>query len=31
VQATVARETGVELVFEIQFMGDWSAWPGSQA
>jgi UDP-N-acetylmuramate dehydrogenase len=30
VQATVARETGVELVFEIQFMGDWSAWPGSQ-
>jgi UDP-N-acetylmuramate dehydrogenase len=31
VQATVARETGVELAFEIQFMGDWSAWPGSQA
>jgi len=31
VQATVARETGVELVFEIQFMGDWSAWPGSRA
>jgi UDP-N-acetylmuramate dehydrogenase len=31
VQATVARETGVELVFEIQFMGDWSAWSGSQA
>jgi len=30
VQAKVARETGVELVFEIQFMGDWSAWPGSQ-
>ncbi|HEY5495589.1 MAG TPA: UDP-N-acetylmuramate dehydrogenase [Candidatus Limnocylindrales bacterium] len=30
VQATVARETGVELVFEIQFMGDWSAWPGSR-
>jgi len=28
VQATVARETGVELAFEIQFMGDWSAWPG---
>ena len=31
VQATVARETGVELAFEIQFMGDWSAWPGSRA
>jgi UDP-N-acetylmuramate dehydrogenase len=31
VQATVARETGVVLAFEIQFMGDWSAWPGSQA
>ncbi|HEX7399246.1 MAG TPA: hypothetical protein VF302_05715, partial [Candidatus Limnocylindrales bacterium] len=30
-QATVARETGVVLAFEIQFMGDWSAWPGSQA
>jgi UDP-N-acetylmuramate dehydrogenase len=28
VRATVARETGVELAFEIQFMGDWSAWPG---
>ena len=27
VRATVARETGVELTFEIQFMGDWSAWP----
>ncbi len=31
VQATVARETGVELAFEIQFMGDWSAWTGSPA
>ena len=28
VQATVARVTGVELAFEIGFMGDWSAWPG---
>jgi UDP-N-acetylmuramate dehydrogenase len=26
VQATVKRETGVALTFEIQFMGDWSAW-----
>jgi UDP-N-acetylmuramate dehydrogenase len=26
VRATVARETGVTLAFEIQFMGDWSAW-----
>jgi len=26
VRATVARETGVALAFEIQFMGDWSAW-----
>jgi UDP-N-acetylmuramate dehydrogenase len=31
VQATVARETGVELAFEIGFLGDWSAWPGSRA
>ncbi len=31
VRATVARETGVELAFEIQFMGDWSAWPGEPA
>ena len=27
VQATVVRETGVRLVVEIGFMGDWSAWP----
>ncbi len=27
VQATVERETGVRLAFEIGFMGDWSAWP----
>jgi UDP-N-acetylmuramate dehydrogenase len=26
VRATVARETGVALAFEIQFLGDWSAW-----
>ena len=26
VQATVKRETGVALTYEIQFMGDWSAW-----
>jgi UDP-N-acetylmuramate dehydrogenase len=31
VQATVAREAGVALAFEIQFMGDWSAWPGSES
>jgi UDP-N-acetylmuramate dehydrogenase len=27
VQETVRRETGVELVFEIVFAGDWSGWP----
>jgi len=26
VRATVVRETGVALAFEIQFMGDWSVW-----
>ncbi len=26
VRATVARETGVALAFEIVFLGDWSAW-----
>jgi UDP-N-acetylmuramate dehydrogenase len=26
VRATVARETGVTLAREIQFLGDWSAW-----
>jgi UDP-N-acetylmuramate dehydrogenase len=26
VRATVARETGVMLAFEIVFLGDWSAW-----
>jgi UDP-N-acetylmuramate dehydrogenase len=26
VRATVVRETGVALAFEIQFLGDWSAW-----
>jgi len=26
VRVTVARETGVALAFEIQFLGDWSAW-----
>ena len=31
VQSTVARETGVLLAFEIQFMGDWSSWPGDPA
>jgi UDP-N-acetylmuramate dehydrogenase len=31
VRATVARQAGVALVFEIQFMGDWSAWHGEQA
>lgn len=25
-RATVSRETGVALAFEIQFLGDWSAW-----
>ncbi len=31
VRATVARETGVTLAFEIQFMGDWSAWAEAPA
>jgi UDP-N-acetylmuramate dehydrogenase len=31
VRETVARETGVALAFEIQFLGDWSAWPGVPA
>jgi UDP-N-acetylmuramate dehydrogenase len=37
VRATVARETGVALAFEIQFLGDWSApreepaWPEEPA
>ncbi len=26
VQATVRRETGIELVFEVVFAGDWSGW-----
>ena len=26
VRATVAREHGVTLAFEVQFMGDWSGW-----
>jgi UDP-N-acetylmuramate dehydrogenase len=26
VRATVARETGVTLAFEVVFLGDWSAW-----
>jgi UDP-N-acetylmuramate dehydrogenase len=26
VRATVARETGTELVFEVVFAGDWSGW-----
>ncbi len=30
VQATVERETGIRLAFEVGFMGDWSAWPGSE-
>jgi UDP-N-acetylmuramate dehydrogenase len=29
VQATVRRETGVELHFEVVFAGDWSAWEGA--
>ena len=31
VQATVARETGFPLAFEITFLGDWSAWAGREA
>ena len=31
VRATVARETGVALAFEIQFLGDWSAWHAEPA
>jgi UDP-N-acetylmuramate dehydrogenase len=30
VRAIVRRETGVELVFEVQFAGDWSDWPGGE-
>ncbi len=26
VRATVERETGVRLVFEVVFLGDWGAW-----
>ncbi len=29
VRSTVRRETGVELVFEIVFAGDWSGWEES--
>ena len=28
VRATVERETGVRLAFEVVFLGDWSGWPG---
>jgi UDP-N-acetylmuramate dehydrogenase len=31
VRDTVARETGVALAFEVQFLGDWSAWAGVPA
>ena len=31
VRATVARETGVTLAFEIQFLGDWSTWDEAPA
>jgi UDP-N-acetylmuramate dehydrogenase len=27
VRATVAERTGVELVYEIEFLGDWEGWP----
>ena len=30
-QATVARETGVTLAFEIKFAGDWSSTEGEPA
>ncbi len=26
VRATVERETGVRLAFEVVFMGDWTSW-----
>jgi len=29
VQATVLRETGIELRFEVVFAGDWSGWDGA--
>ena len=29
VRSRVERETGVRLSFEVVFMGDWSAWPGT--
>ncbi len=31
VRATVERETGVRLIFEIVFMGDWSGWTEAAA
>lgn len=27
VQTVVAKETGVELVYEVEFVGDWEGWP----
>jgi UDP-N-acetylmuramate dehydrogenase len=31
IRAVVSRETGVELAFEIVFLGDWSGWPSEAA
>jgi UDP-N-acetylmuramate dehydrogenase len=27
VRATVARQSGIELIYEIEFLGDWEGWP----
>ena len=27
VRAVVAERTGVELVYEVEFVGDWEGWP----
>lgn len=31
VRAEVARATGIELAFEVVFLGDWSGWEGDRA
>jgi len=31
VRRTVAEQTGIELGYEVEFVGDWSGWPGEVA
>jgi len=31
VRATIAARTGIELVFEVEFLGDWSGWEEERA